>query len=57
MAYNNHNRNVLSSFSITGYKPHRFYGAPNLEKVAHDLTTRLNERLHTIDQGGFGATE
>jgi hypothetical protein len=52
------NRNVLSTFTLTGYKPYyRFFGPPNLEKVAHDLTARLAERLHDIDQGGFGTTD
>lgn len=52
-------RDVLSSFNIQEVLPYKgiFGGKPRLEKVAHDLATRLDERIKLLKQGGYGYTE
>lgn len=50
-------RNVLASFTLKGYKTRGLWGRPNLEKVAHELTRRLDERFDLLGQGGYGHQE
>ncbi len=50
-------RNVLASFKLKNYSPLWGLAAPNLEKVAHDLTNRLDERIRMLGKGGYGYSE
>lgn len=50
-------RNLLGSFYLKNYSPLWGIAAPNLEKVARDLTWRLDERFKQLEQGGYGHTD
>lgn len=47
-------RDVLASFSLRKINRFGAFGAPNLDLVSKELTTRLDERLKLLPQGGYG---
>ncbi|HEY9685943.1 MAG TPA: hypothetical protein V6C52_03105 [Coleofasciculaceae cyanobacterium] len=55
----NMDRDVLASFTMKDLLPlHGLLGGKHrLHEVAHELTTRVDERLKLLQQGGYGHTE
>jgi hypothetical protein len=50
-------RTLLTSFNLSHFSPYGGLGKPKLDIVAHQLTQKLDERLNSLQKGGYGFTE